>query len=114
MPALMKVSFQSGKRVVRYSSRSVEYWYCSVMLSPRKTTRSPFLKKKSFGSAAAAAAGTVEGRGTAQRIGSRLTGSLLGGWAFSPCTPAARRRQPVFRGRPLAFKGEWAYPHPHG
>jgi hypothetical protein len=32
MPELRKVRFQSGKRVVRYSSMSLEYWYCSVML----------------------------------------------------------------------------------
>jgi hypothetical protein len=30
MPAFRNVRFQSGNRVVRYSSMSVEYWYCSV------------------------------------------------------------------------------------
>src|SRR5207249_11892429 len=52
MPALMNVRFHFGKRVVRYSSISVEYWYCSVMLSPRKTMRSPSLKKNCLGDSA--------------------------------------------------------------
>src|SRR5712692_3313699 len=47
IPELRKVKSQVGNRVVRYSSISVEYWYCSVMLSPRKTIWSPFLKKNS-------------------------------------------------------------------
>jgi hypothetical protein len=53
MPALRKVRPHLGKRVVRYSSMSVEYWYWAVMLSPRKKMRSPFWKKNLSLSAAA-------------------------------------------------------------
>ena len=62
MPALMNVRSHFGNRVVRYSSMMLEYWYCSVMLSPRKTIRSPLLKKNGFSSADTRAAGNNSSR----------------------------------------------------
>ena len=83
MPALRNVRFHSGNRVVRYSSMSVEYWYCSVMLSPRKTMRSPGLKKKPFSGSAARGCGRVNRERAddgGERGGEKQTAAVLASW----------------------------------
>src|SRR5579875_2149810 len=55
-----------------------EYWYCSVMLSPRKTMQSPLRKKKSLASSA-----TASGADTKKRMNRLRDNGMRGMGRFS-------------------------------
>src|SRR5437870_5447123 len=93
MPALRNVRFHLGKRVVRYSSISLEYWYCSVMLSPKNMMRSFGRKTSSPCGSAAAAREHIAKHKT--KPGSRRFMVDSSSWAGDAARP---RRHHVSRG----------------